>query len=225
MKALVNNSTVRRRAGRRGTPLCPPCLCGPILLCSLVLAPLPISRARADGVDLEKAKAWWSFQPPREPAVPEVRRRDWPVSPVDHFVLAKLEEKGLSPAPPADRRTLIRRATFDLTGLPPTPQEIRAFLDDESPDAFAKVVDRLLASPRYGERWGRHWLDVVRYADTAGDGADYPVREAYKYRDYVIRSFNNDKPYDAFLREQVAGDLLAAGGSPEAYAEGVIATG
>jgi hypothetical protein len=170
---------------------------------------------------------WWAFQAPKEQAVPEVKRKDWPRSPVDAFVLAKLEEKNLSPAPPADKRTLIRRATFDLTGLPPTPGEIRAFLADDSADAFAKVVDRLLASPAYGERWGRHWLDVVRYADTAGDGADYPVREAYKYRDYVIRSFNADKPYDVFLREQVAGDILAGKGglSPEAYAEHVVATG
>jgi cytochrome c553 len=176
-------------------------------------------------VDMGAATRHWSFQPPKQHAVPDVRRADWPKSAIDHFILAKLEQSGLTPAPPADKRTLIRRATFDLTGLPPTPQEVRAFLDDDSADAFGKVVDRLLASPAYGERWGRHWLDVVRYADTAGDGADYPVREAYKYRNYVIDSFNRDKPYDQFLREQIAGDVLAAEGPAEKYAERVIATG
>src|SRR5438046_3335378 len=106
----------------------------------------------------------------------------------------------------------MRRATFDLIGLPPKPEETANFLNDAAPDAFAKVVDRLLASPHYGERWGRHWLDVVRYADTAGETADYPVPQAHKYRDYVIESFNRDKPYDEFIREQLAGDFLAASG-------------
>jgi hypothetical protein len=179
----------------------------------------------AAAVDMGVASRHWSFQPPKQHAASDVRRADWPKSAIDHFILAKLEDNRLAPAPPADKRTLIRRATFDLTGLPPTPQEVRAFLDDDSPDAFGKVVDRLLASRAYGERWGRHWLDVVRYADTAGDGADYPVREAYKYRNYVIDSFNRDKPYDQFLREQIAGDVLAAEGPPEKYAERVIATG
>src|SRR5207245_8428249 len=114
-------------------------------------------------------------------------------------------------APPADRRTLIRRATFDLTGLPPTPEEIRAFLDDSSPDAFARVIDRLLASPRYGERWGRHWLDVARYADSNGLDENLVYRNAFRYRDYVIQAFNKDKPYDQFVREQLAGDLLQIG--------------
>ena len=116
---------------------------------------------------------------------------------------------GLSPVRRADQRTLIRRVTFDLIGLPPTPEEIAEFLADQSPDAFARVVDRLLASPHYGERWGRHWMDVVRYADTAGDNADYPIPEAVRYRDYIIDSFNADKPYDRFVREQLAGDILA----------------
>ena len=119
------------------------------------------------------------------------------------------KSKELHPVRPADRRTLIRRATFDLTGLPPTSEEVDAFLADASPDAFARVVDRLLASPAYGEQWGRQWLDVVRYADTAGETADYPVREAYKYRNYVISAFNQDMPYDEFVREQVAGDIMA----------------
>ena len=110
----------------------------------------------------------------------------------------------------ADRRTLLRRATFDLTGLPPSAEEMNAFLADGSPDAFGRVVDRLLASPHYGERWGRHWLDVVRYADTAGETADFPVPDAWRYRNYVLAAFNGDKPYNEFLREQIAGDILAA---------------
>jgi len=138
--------------------------------------------------------------------------------------MAKLEEKGLTPTPQADKRTLIRRATFDLIGLPPTPEEIEAFLADKSPTAFAKVIDRLLSSPCYGERWGRYWLDLVRYADTAGDSADYPVPQAYLYRNYVIDSFDQDKPYDQFLREQIAGDLLPSQTETERW-ERVIATG
>src|SRR5207237_991724 len=118
------------------------------------------------------------------------------------------EAKGLSPAPPADKRTLLRRVTFDLIGLPPTPAEIDAYLRDDSPRAFERVVDRLLASPHYGERWGRHWLDLVRFAETHGHEFDFPIPEAYRYRDYVIRAFNADVPYDQFVREHVAGDLL-----------------
>jgi hypothetical protein len=174
-----------------------------------------------------KDREFWAFQPLARSAVPVLPGAPaaWTRNPVDAFILQRLQVKGLKPAAPADRRTLIRRATFDLIGLPPTPEEIDAFLADRSPEAFAKVVDRLLASPHYGERWGRHWLDVVRYADTAGETADYPVPQARLYRDYVIDSFNKDKPYDEFLREQVAGDLLAAAGPREKYAERVIATG
>ncbi len=132
---------------------------------------------------------------------------------MDNFILARLEAKGMRPAPKADKRTLIRRATFDLTGLPPKPGEVAAFIADKSPDAFAKVVDRLLASPQYGERWGRHWLDVARYADTKGyvfeEDRHYPY--SYTYRDYVIRAFNEDLPYDQFLIEQIAADLLPLG--------------
>jgi hypothetical protein len=127
---------------------------------------------------------------------------------VDAFVLAGLEAKSLRPAPPADKRTLIRRASYDLTGLPPSEEHVRAFLADSSPDAFAKVIDRLLESPRYGERWGRHWLDVARYADSNGLDENLVYRNAWRYRDYVIQSFNKDKPYDQFVREQLAGDLL-----------------
>jgi hypothetical protein len=170
-------------------------------------------------------RSFWSFQPVRPQPAPEVRDSAWVRTPVDRWILAGLESRGLRPAPAADRRTLIRRATFDLTGLPPTPDEVAAFLADTSPDAFARVVDRLLASPSYGERWGRHWLDVVRYADTAGETADYPVREAYRYRDYVISAFNQDTPYDRFVREQVAGDILAEGETGPSYARLVTATG
>jgi hypothetical protein len=170
-------------------------------------------------------RQFWSLQPVRRPPTPSVRDTAWPRSDIDRFILARLEVRRLKPAPDADRRTLIRRVTFDLTGLPPTPAEVDAFLADNSPDAFARVVDRLLASPHYGERAGRHWLDVVRYADTAGETADYPVPEAYRCRNYVIDAFNRDKPYDEFVREQIAGDILAAQGPREQYAERVVATG
>ncbi len=148
----------------------------------------------------------------------------WVQTPVDRFVLAKLEEKGLKPAPAAGKLTLLRRVTFDLTGLPPTEQDTRAFLADTSKDAFAKVVDRLLASPRSGERWGRHWLDIARYADSTGNDEDHRYPYAWRYRDYVIDAFDRDRPYDQFIREQVAGDLLPAknGGL---NTDGIIATG
>ncbi len=172
-----------------------------------------------------KAARPWAFDPVRNPPPPAVKNTAWPATSIDPFILAKLEERGLQPAAPADKRTLIRRATYDLTGLPPTPDEIAAFLADESPRAYATLVDRLLASPRYGERWGRHWLDIVRYADTAGDTADYPVGLAWRYRNYVIDAFNADKPYDEFLREQIAGDVIAEQGPRERYAERLTATG
>ena len=167
----------------------------------------------------------WSMEPLRIVDPPKVRDTKWAKTPIDHFILKKLETLGLKPSNQADKKNLIRRATYDLTGLPPTPEEIAQFEGDNSPNAFARVVDRLLASPRYGEQWGRHWLDVVRYADTAGDTADYPLPEAWKYRNYVIDSFNADKPYDKFLQEQIAGDILARQGPPERYAEKVAATG
>ena len=167
----------------------------------------------------------WAFQPVAKMPEPAVRNTEWPHNPIDRFILAKIEGRGRQPAAPADQRTLIRRATFDLTGLPPTLEEVDSFLADSSPDAFAKVVDRLLNSPHYGEHWGRHWLDVVRYADTAGDTADFPVPVAWRYRNYVIDAFNADKPYDEFLREQIAGDIMARQGPRERYAERVTATG
>jgi hypothetical protein len=156
----------------------------------------------------------WAFQPVQKPAPPKVKKTAWVRTPVDNFVLARLEEKKLKPAPQADRRTLIRRLSYDLIGLPPTPEEVQAFGKDQSPDAYAKLVDRLLASPHYGERWGRHWLDVARYADTKGylaGGEERRYKFSYTYRDYVIRSFNEDKPYDQFLVEQIAADFLATG--------------
>ena len=179
-------------------------------------------------MSVEDARTFWSFLPLKAPAVPRDAGDRWSRSSIDAFVHAQLKAHGLSPVVDADRRTLIRRATFDLTGLPPTPSEIEAFLGDDSPNAFDSLLDRLLDSKAYGERWGRHWLDVARYADTAGDGADYPVREAYKYRDWVIRAFNDDMPFDQFVREQIAGDILARRDStddPERYASQVTATG
>ena len=167
----------------------------------------------------------WAFQPPQDPLIPKVEDREWVKSPLDAFILADLEAKGLRSASPADKRTLIRRATFDLVGLPPTPEEIQAFLADDSPDAFAQVVEVLLASPRYGERWGRHWLDVARYADSNGLDENLVFKNAYRYRDYVIGAFNDDKPYDRFIHEQLAGDLLARSPDQATVYEYQIATG
>jgi hypothetical protein len=150
---------------------------------------------------------WWAFTAVKR-TEPPADATGWAVGPIDRFILAKLREQDLSPAGPADKRTLLRRVNFDLTGLPPTPEEMDAFLADDSPDAYEKIIDRLLASPRYGERWGRHWLDVVRYADTGGFEGDYLYPNAWRYRDYVIRSLNADKPFDRFIQEQVAGDEL-----------------
>ncbi|MFN3652240.1 MAG: DUF1553 domain-containing protein [Armatimonadota bacterium] len=172
----------------------------------------------------EDEKRFWAFQPPREPAMPPVRNQAWVRSPIDAFVLSRLEAAGLQPSPPAGKRELLRRATYDLTGLPPTPEEMAAFLADTSPEAFARVVDRLLTSPRYGERWGRHWLDAVRYADSNGLDENLAFAEAWRYRDYVIRAFNQDKPYDQFVQEQLAGDLLP-GGDEATRRERLVATG
>jgi hypothetical protein len=172
------------------------------------------------------ARDHWAFQPvKRNLAPPAVKNTAWPNNAVDRFILTEIEKHNLTPTAAADRRTLLRRITFDLTGLPPTPEEMDAFLADRAADAFEKVVDRLLASPHYGERWGRHWLDVVRYADTAGETADFPAPHAWRYRNYVIDAFNRDKPFDQFIREQIAGDILARKAPPEQYAELVTATG
>ena len=173
----------------------------------------------------EEQKNFWAFQGVKDPAVPKVKDATWVKTPVDAFILAKLEEKGLKPAPPATKTALLRRATFDLTGLPPTEQEIADFLADNSPKAFEKVVDRLLASPRYGERWGRHWLDVARYADSTGNDEDHRYPYAWRYRDYVISAFNSDMPYDQFVREQIAGDLLPPPANEKFNVNGMVATG
>ena len=166
----------------------------------------------------------WAFQPPANVAGPTVKETAWPQSDLDRFILAGLEKAQLSPANPADKRTLLRRATFDLTGLPPTPDEIAEFLQDERPDAFPRLIDRLLASPAYGERWGRHWLDVARYADSNGLDENVAHGNAWRYRDYVVEALNRDTPYNQFLIEQLAGDLLPAADAAERN-HNLIATG
>jgi len=168
----------------------------------------------------EQTKQFWSFQPPRRPAPPAVTHSAWVRTPIDAFVLKRLEDGGLKPNPPADKIALLRRAYYDLIGLPPAPDEVAEFLSDDVPDAFERVIDRLLVSPHYGERWGRHWLDLVRYAETNSYERDGPKPFVWRYRDYVIRSFNNDKPYDQFVMEQLAGDEFA-----DQTADAIIATG
>ncbi|MFN7333461.1 MAG: DUF1549 domain-containing protein, partial [bacterium] len=151
-----------------------------------------------------------SFVPPQKPTIPVVTQTDWPINPIDHFVLAELEKRGLRPVPAAEKRALIRRATFDLTGLPPTPAEVESFLADTEPTAFEKVVERLLRSPAYGERWGRYWLDVARYSeDQAHTFSVTPNTNGFRYRDWVISAMNSDMPYDLFVKRQIAGDLVA----------------
>ena len=171
---------------------------------------------------------WWSLQPIQRPPIPSLTSTpaDWRTNnPIDAFVLAKMLEQGLAPNPIADRRTLIRRVTYDLTGLPPTPAEVQTFLDDPADEAYERLVDRLLLSPRYGERWGRHWLDLVRYADTCGYDKDKPRPYAWPYRDYVIRSINEDKPYSQFVEEQIAGDVLYPGVPDGILGLGFLAAG
>ncbi|MBI5757114.1 MAG: DUF1549 domain-containing protein, partial [Planctomycetales bacterium] len=176
------------------------------------------------------ADAWkthWAFQPVRDPVLSTVRHTAWPRGPIDHFILAQLETHGLTPSPAAEKPVLLRRVTFDLIGLPPTPEEVAAFEADQSPDAFARVVDRLLASPHYGERWARHWLDIARYADSKGyvffEDARYPW--AYTYRDWVIRAFNDDLPYDQFIIKQLAADQLDSHDSRSLAALGFVTCG
>lgn len=180
---------------------------------------------RPTGMSIEDGRNFWSFKPVADPAVPGVQYADWVQTPIDAFVLAKLEEQKTRPSAQADKRTLLRRVTFDLTGLPPTPEEISAFLEDESADAFHKVVERLLESPQYGVRWGRHWLDVARYADSNGLDENLAFGNAWKYRDYVVDSFNNDKPFDQFLIEQIAGDLIPGANQETKTATGFLVLG
>jgi len=166
-------------------------------------------------------QTWWSETPLARPAVPEVNDESWPANPIDHFILARLEANGLEPNPRASKAELIRRASYDLIGLPPTPEEVRAFVEDENPGAWENLIDRLLASPHYGEKWGRHWLDLVRFAETDSYERDRLKPNAWKYRDYVIESFNADKPYDRFIIEQLAGDELGE----KTTLDSIIATG
>ena len=168
----------------------------------------------------QRQREFWSFQPVKSQVPPVTRNAGWAHTPVDAFILSKLEAKQITPARAADKVTLLRRATFDLTGLAPTPEEVTAFLADQSPQAFEKIVDRLLSSPRYGERWGRHWLDLARFAESEGFKSDEARPNAWRYRDYVIDAFNNNKPYDRFVQEQIAGDELWP-----ASAEARVATG
>jgi hypothetical protein len=187
-------------------------------------AELPPSIGRYAAKYERLRKEHWSFQPLGRPPAPQVNAASWPRDDIDRFVLAQLEAKNLAPVRDADAAALLRRLTFDLTGLPPTPAEIEAFLKDTSPDAYAKTVDRLLASAAFGERWGRHWLDVARYGESSGSSRNLPLPHAWRYRDYVIDAFNKDTPYDHFLRQQIAGDLLPAKDDKEAD-ENIIATG
>ncbi len=171
-------------------------------------------------------KNYWAFRPVKAQTPPKVAEAAWNANPIDAFALAAMKAKGLKPSAPADRRTLIRRAYLDLTGLPPTPQEIDAFVADRAPDAWPKLVDKLLASPQYGERWARHWLDLVRYADSEGFEFDRDRPEAWRYRDYVVKAFNDDKPYDRFVKEQLAGDEYITKDTPaEEAKQAIIATG
>jgi len=177
------------------------------------------------GVDYQAAKSHWAFQPIADPAPPTVASETWIQSPIDRFVLARLEAANFQPRPRADKATLIRRASFDLIGLPPTVAQVDAFLGDESPDAFAKVIDSLLQSPHYGERWGRHWLDLVRYADTNGADENHALPNAWHYRDWVVRMINRDLPLDQFIIEQLAGDLLPKTGDEQIDGDRLTATG
>jgi hypothetical protein len=178
-----------------------------MLLTSLAFATV-VSAAGQIAADAPAPSKAWAYQSVQRPAIPAVKQTRWVRTPVDAFILAKLEAAGLAPSKDADRATFIRRATLDTWGLLPTPDEVRAFEKDHSKDAYEKLVDRLLASPRYGERWGRRWLDLARYADSDGYNADGTRPNIWRYRDYVIKAFNDDKPFDRFVEEQLAGDEL-----------------
>ena len=175
-------------------------------------------------IDLDEGRNFWAFQPVADPRPPSVQDESWPLDPIDRFILAKQEEVGIQPVADADRYTWLRRVSLDLTGLPPTHTQIDAFVHDNSPHAFATVVDRLLDSPAYGERWARHWLDLTGYADMIGTSNNVFAEHAWRYRDYLIEAFNNDKPFDRFVREQIAGDLMEAS-TPKETANNITATG
>ena len=189
-------------------------------------AGVPTKQVEKPALPRDGKKAdWWSFKPAARPALPEVRNKKWVRNPIDLFILTKLEQEKLSPSREADRRTLIRRLSFDLTGLPPSPEEVERFIADHSPKAYENLVDRLLDSPRYGERWARHWLDTVHFADTHGYDKDKTRPNAWPYRDYVIRAFNQDKPYSRFVEEQLAGDVFFPDEPEGIVALGFIAAG
>lgn len=175
-------------------------------------------------IDIEKGRQFWSFQPPRKTAPPEPADSRWPTNDIDRFIRAAQEAKGVEPAPAADERTLFRRLHLDLIGLPPAPEDVEAYVFDRDPAKYAKLVDKLLGSPHFGERWGRHWLDVARYGESTGKSVNFSYPHAWRYRDYVIAAFNSDKPYDEFIREQLAGDLLPARDEKE-KAEHIVALG
>lgn len=184
--------------------------------------------ASASGIDLEEGRKWWAYQAPKDHPLPAVKNAAWAKQPLDWFILANLEENGLNPAPAADRRTLIRRAYFDLLGLPPPIDEVESFVADPSPDAYAKLIDNLLASPLYGQRWARHWLDVVRYTDSFDSrvlGNEFDVAFAWRYRNWVVDAFNGDLPYDQFVMQQIAGDLLPPPPDQRLNKDGIVATG
>jgi hypothetical protein len=205
---ILRNTQFRSHSLVRSAPLA--------LLCGCLAATFALYAAES-GTFTPAQRNFWAFKPVIKSPVPAVKNQAWVKTPIDAFVLAKLEAKGIKPNPAADRITLLRRATIDMTGIPPTQEEIDRFVNDKSPNAWEKVVDRLLASPAYGERWARHWLDVARYADSNGFKADETRPNMWRYRDYVINAFNSDKPYDRFVKEQIAGDELYPG-DPEALA-------
>ncbi|HTE18165.1 MAG TPA: DUF1549 domain-containing protein, partial [Armatimonadota bacterium] len=211
-------SPLYRSVTEHGAPRMPPA--GPLPAAEQELLRQWIAAGASWPAAALESPGGWAFRRLTRPPTPHVRRKEWARNPIDAFILAKLEAKGLSPAPPADRRTLIRRLYFDLIGLPPTPEAIDAFLKDRAPDAYGQLVERLLQSPRYGERWARHWLDVARFSESQGFERDKIRDHAWRYRDYVIRAFNADMPYDRFVREQIAGDVL-----PGATRDSLIATG
>jgi len=189
---------------------------------TILLATASAWAAKPDSIDIEAGRKHWAYQPLRAPVIPEVTDAAWPANDIDRFILAKLESAGLQPGSDAKKITLVRRLYFDLVGLPPTPEEITRFVDDKSPKAHEDLVDSLMASPRFGERWGRHWLDVARYAESMSLRGRL-LKHAWRYRDYVIEAFNDDLPYDQFLRQQLAGDLLKAT-SVDAQRRNLIAT-
>lgn len=186
---------------------------------------VPVAATGPTGMSIEDGRKFWSMQPVNSSEIPKVNLNQWVSTPIDNFVLAKLEANHLQPAEQADPRTLIRRVTFDLTGLPPTEEETAAFISDSNPDAYVRLIDRLLASPQYGVRWGRHWLDVARYADSNGLDENLALGNAWRYRDYVVDSFNANKPFDRFLIEQIAGDLVSGANRETLTATGYLVLG